>query len=88
MPLAIRSMSDIQLPISDDLLMKIVKDIANGLQAAHMKNYFHRDISPNNILEINIDNTSRRDISDWGIVRSWGTPTKNRTASNSIIWHT
>lgn len=31
------------------LYLKLVKDIASGLQAIHKKNFIHRDIKPGNI---------------------------------------
>ena len=50
--------------IEQDLIIKIIYDIANGLRYLHKNNIIHRDIAPDNIM---IDNNNNIKITDFGL---------------------
>jgi len=79
MPLAIKTVQDLQPPINDDLLIAIVTCVAEGLIQAHSKGFIHRDLKPSNILLLDRDN-DRWVVSDWGLVRKKGQTTEIRTS--------
>ncbi len=81
MPIATRTVAQLPLPIENDLLLKIIRDTASGLQEAHSKHYIHRDVTPSNILEINVEKRLHWVVADWGLVRLIGKTTNNRTPS-------
>ena len=56
-----------QLP--GDVVLRILKRIASGLEAAHERRIFHRDISPDNIVLRNSD-PDEAVLIDFGIARS------------------
>jgi serine/threonine-protein kinase len=57
-----------QGPMSADDLLVICKRVCEGLQAAHDRNIFHRDLSPDNILLRN-DDPAQAVIIDFGIAK-------------------
>ncbi|MBO6883635.1 MAG: protein kinase [Marivita sp.] len=57
-----------QGPMSTDDLLVICKRVCEGLQAAHERNIFHRDLSPDNIL-LRDDDPSQAVIIDFGIAK-------------------
>jgi serine/threonine-protein kinase len=57
-----------QGPMSADDLLVICKRVCEGLQAAHERNIFHRDLSPDNILLRN-DDPAQAVIIDFGIAK-------------------
>lgn len=72
MPLAIRSLTraiEIDRDVDGYQLAPIVRQIAQGLDHAHRQDYVHRDVNPNNCLELRGDGTPRWVIADWGLVR-------------------
>jgi eukaryotic-like serine/threonine-protein kinase len=51
-------------------LIDVMRQAARGLAYAHGRGYTHRDVNPNNLLEVKEDDgTSRWVVSDWGLVR-------------------
>jgi serine/threonine protein kinase len=66
-----RSLSDIleQGPLTFEALVKLMRRIASGLQAAHERGIIHRDVSPDNIL-VPLGDVTRAKIIDFGIARS------------------
>ncbi|MFA8385786.1 MAG: protein kinase [Pelagibaca sp.] len=57
-----------QGPMSADDLMVICKRVAEGLQAAHERNIFHRDLSPDNII-LRDGDPAQAVIIDFGIAK-------------------
>src|SRR3954469_12331244 len=66
-----RSLSDIlaEGPLTFEALVKLMRRIASGLQAAHERGIIHRDVSPDNII-IPLGDVTRAKIIDFGIARS------------------
>ena len=51
-------------PLKENFVIKLFKDILNGLNYLHNNNIIHRDIKPDNIL---LDNNNNAKITDFGI---------------------
>jgi hypothetical protein len=66
-----RSLSDILAdgPLTFEALLKLMRRIASGLQAAHERGIIHRDVSPDNII-VPLGDVTRAKIIDFGIARS------------------
>jgi len=66
-----QSLSDILAdgPLSFEALVKLMRRIASGLQAAHERGIIHRDVSPDNII-VPLGDVRRAKIIDFGIARS------------------
>jgi serine/threonine protein kinase len=65
-----RSLSEILQagPLKFEVLVKLVKRVASGFQAAHERGIIHRDVSPDNII-VPQDDVTRAKIIDFGIAR-------------------
>ena len=66
-----RSLSDMLAdgPLTFEALLKLMRRIASGLQAAHERGIIHRDVSPDNII-VPLGDVTRAKIIDFGIARS------------------
>jgi serine/threonine-protein kinase len=66
-----RSLSDLleEGPLSFEALVKLMRRVASGLQAAHEGGIIHRDVSPDNII-VPLGDVTRAKIIDFGIARS------------------
>jgi serine/threonine protein kinase len=66
-----RPLSDIlgEGPLTFEALLKLMRRIASGLQAAHERGIVHRDVSPDNII-VPLGDVARAKIIDFGIARS------------------
>jgi serine/threonine protein kinase len=66
-----RSLSEIveEGPLTFEALIKLMRRIASGLQAAHERGIIHRDVSPDNII-VPLGDVTRAKIIDFGIARS------------------
>jgi serine/threonine protein kinase len=66
-----RSLSDILAdgPLTFEALVKLMRRVASGLQAAHERGIIHRDVSPDNVI-IPMGDVTRAKIIDFGIARS------------------
>ena len=53
-------------------LVPVVRGLAEGLKYAHDRDCVHRDLSPNNVLELGSGDDSIWVVSDWGLVRRPG----------------
>jgi hypothetical protein len=58
------SLRDQDKPMKDELAIRIIRGIAEGLSYAHENGVIHRDIKPHNIL---IDRDGNPKITDWGL---------------------
>jgi hypothetical protein len=66
-----RSLSELvdEGPLSFEALVKLMRRVASGLQAAHERGIIHRDVSPDNII-LPLGDVTRAKIIDFGIARS------------------
>ncbi len=51
---------------------KMVAGVASGLNAAHLAGVIHRDLSPDNIILVDVNNKKRAKIIDFGIAKAAG----------------
>mgnify|MGYP003295913243 CR=1 FL=1 len=65
-------------PLDIEEALRIARQIAAGLAAAHAKGVIHRDLKPANIL---LDQQGNAYISDFGVARSLATSGQTRTGS-------
>lgn len=70
MPRGRRVMSDLTRPVETELLCLIVKSVAAALEVAHAAGHPHRDVKPQNIIEL-IDEHGECQwvLADWGLTR-------------------
>lgn len=71
MPLALHSLTrrvEQQGAIDGYQLTSVIRGLAEGLAYAHRRGYAHRDVNPNNVLEIEDGDQRRWVIADWGLV--------------------
>ncbi|NJE29442.1 PEGA domain-containing protein [Thermococcus sp. 18S1] len=73
----IRSLEEYPKPADDELAVKLVKGVAQGVKHAHSKGILHRDIKPLNIL-LKHDMTPK--LTDWGLSKI-GITTSSKTAA-------
>ena len=72
MPLAERTLTkaiEVHRNLNPSQLSSVIADAAHGLAYAHRRKLVHRDVNPNNILELHDSGQSRWVVSDWGLVR-------------------
>jgi len=65
----IKSVNELPKPLKEDIALKIIKSIAEGLKYAHSKNIIHADLKPANIL---ITKDFEAKITDWGLSKLYG----------------
>ena len=82
MPLARRVLSDHVLPIAEADILAITRAVAQGLAVGHTRGDYHRDIKPQNILQIdNPPHGLRWVIGDWGLVSQTGLTENGQTST-------
>jgi serine/threonine protein kinase len=66
-----RSLADMleEGPLTIEALLRLMKRVASGLNAAHERGIIHRDVSPDNII-VPRNDVARAKIIDFGIARS------------------
>lgn len=66
-----RVLSDVlaEGPLTFEALVKLMRRVASGFQAAHERGIIHRDVSPDNII-LPLGDVTRAKIIDFGIARS------------------
>jgi hypothetical protein len=70
MPLGSRTMADLKRPIEEALLLRIVCSVISALDAAHSVGHPHRDVKPQNVIELaDGSDVSRWVLADWGLTR-------------------
>ncbi|MBG6140632.1 serine/threonine-protein kinase [Longispora fulva] len=71
MPLAKGNLHELRNQLNEEDLATLIHVISDALSVAHEAKYFHRDITPKNILALEnpVDGDLRWVIADWGLVR-------------------
>src|SRR5690606_6368005 len=86
MPLGKRVMSDLPIPIPDDLLRSIMDDVLSALELAHASGHPHRDIKPSNIIDLDGWGGHAWVLADWGLTRRpLGKTTMKLTSTGTIL---
>lgn len=70
MPLALRSLYEVNLPYSVDECIEVIQAVSAGLNRLHSDHQVHRDLKPQNILWLDDRNGARWVVADFGIVRN------------------
>lgn len=69
MPRGTRAMADLPRPLERKLICRIVTSVAAALGFAHTAGHPHRDVKPQNIIELEEAGESRWVLADWGLTR-------------------
>jgi serine/threonine protein kinase len=71
MPIAKRNLAQAMKDgsLTPHSLTNILGDVAKGLQHAHYRQHVHRDVTPANILELEVGGRRRWVVADWGLVQ-------------------
>lgn len=76
-----KTISDLEMPLSQREAFEIIYGVAKGLLYAHRRHIIHRDIKPQNIL-ITEDKTPK--ITDWGLGKIMGDGNETTTIGFSL----
>jgi hypothetical protein len=87
MPRGARIMSDLPRPIETTLIVRIVGSVLAALDAAHSAGHPHRDVKPQNVIELDDGaGETRWVLADWGLTRrAPGTTTSNWTKTGEFL---
>jgi Protein kinase domain/Mrr N-terminal domain len=87
MPRGIRTMADLARPVEPALLLRIVSSVIAALEAAHYAKHPHRDVKPQNVIELqSTDGNPRWVLADWGLTRrAPGTTTAKLTETGQLL---
>lgn len=70
MPLGKRTMAELERPIENTLLHRIVGAVLAALEFAHAAGHPHRDVKPQNVIELDDGSEGARWVlADWGLTR-------------------
>lgn len=69
MPRGNRVMSQLSRPLEHEVLCRLVTDIVAALEFAHTAGHPHRDLKPQNIIELSDAQGQRWVVADWGLTR-------------------
>ena len=70
MPRGSRSMADLNRPVEPCLIFRIVGGIVSALEFAHAAGHPHRDVKPQNVIELADENGDTNWVlADWGLTR-------------------
>src|SRR6266567_2712668 len=75
MPVACRILGKLSPPLPEQMVMEVVRHCALGLAHAHAHENIHRDVTPNNIVQLLDSGGTRWVVCDWGLVRRRGLTT-------------
>ncbi|RNA25515.1 cyclin-dependent kinase 12 [Brachionus plicatilis] len=70
------------LDLNDDQIASFMKQLLEGLNYCHSKNFLHRDIKCSNIL---INNRGQIKLADFGLARYYNAEDKERPYTNKVI---
>lgn len=76
-------MGRLELTLTSEQIVVILKDVLNGLDYLHSKNKIHRDVKAANIL-LNEDGVAK--LGDFGVSESLDTMAKKRTMIGTLLW--
>jgi protein kinase-like protein/Mrr restriction endonuclease-like protein len=87
MPRGRRTMAELPRPIDPTLLFRIVKSVVSALEFAHAAGHPHRDVKPQNVIELDDDDGDTRWVlADWGLTRrAQGTTTAKWTKTGQLL---
>jgi hypothetical protein len=87
MPRGQRTMSEVARPIAPSLLLQIVDSVAAALEVAHSAGHPHRDVKPQNVIELDDGVASVRWVlADWGLTRrAAGATTAEWTKTGQLL---
>lgn len=87
MPRGKRTMSELPRPLEPTLLLQIVGSVVAALGAAHSAGHPHRDVKPQNVIELGDGaGETRWVLADWGLTRrAPGTTTSSWTKTGEFL---
>jgi hypothetical protein len=87
MPRGNRTMYELVRPIEQTLLLRILDSVAEALNAAHAAGHPHRDVKPQNVIELaDGAGEARWVLADWGLTRrAVGMTTTELTETGQLL---
>jgi serine/threonine protein kinase len=70
--------------VSSFQLLGVVAGAARGLEHAHRQSLIHRDVNPNNVMELCQGSSTRWVVGDWGLVGRPHRPSSPRMTSRTL----
>lgn len=86
MPKGIRSLEAVKRPLAVDIFSIVLRSVIDALRFAHDAGHPHRDLKPQNIIELREGDTNRWVLADWGLTRRpLGQTTSPLTRSGQLL---